>query len=188
MGKHLSSYYVLLDNSYLPRYTIWRSFWSVLWVQLKYPLPTISTTESQCNILMKTFFQRLLPAIGVARSLPLPFRHGTEKYFGLGLPNIYLENTISKLNALLIHYHSNSLVSKHLHNSIEQLQLDIRTDKPFTLCSYAKYGPLATDGWVKFLWYAISQMPIQITFRRFATMDLQWHNDCLFMTMIINLQ
>ena len=152
MTTQLSSYYVLLDNSFLPCHTIWCSFWSVLWAQLRYPLPALCVSESQCFTLIKFLFQLLLPAMGVARTLPLPFRYGSAKYFGLGLPNLYLELTISKLNILLTHYHSHSLVSKHINTSLQQLQLKNGTDTPFTSCSYDKYGLLATDGWLKSLW------------------------------------
>ena len=99
-----------------------------------------------------------------------------------------MENNISKISLLQTHYQSDSLVSKHLHTSIEQLQLEIGTDNPFTTCSYVKYGPLATDGWLKTLWLAISDLPIKIIFRKFITIHLQRVNDQLLLPAVINLQ
>ena len=87
----------------------------------------------------------------MSSTLALAFCHSTAKHFGLGLPNLYLENTISKISILLTHYQSDSIVSKHLHTSMEQLWLEIDTDNHFTTRSYLKYGLLATDRWVKAL-------------------------------------
>ena len=99
-----------------------------------------------------------------------------------------MENSISKISLLQTHYQSDSLVSKRLHTSIEQLQLEIGTDNPFTTCSYSKYGPLATNGWLKTLWLAISNLPIKIFFRRFITIQLQRDNDQLLIPAVINLE
>ena len=188
MQDQLDAYYVLLDNAYIPRHTVWRSFWSVLWAQIKYSLPAISLKASQCSTLFRPLYKRLLPTIGISSTLPIAFRHSTAKHFGLGLPSLHLENNISKISLLQTHYQSDSLVSKHLHTSIEQLQLEIGTDNPFTTCSYTKYGPLATDGWLKTLWSAISDLPIKIIFRKFITIHLQRINDQLLLPAVINLQ
>ena len=136
----------------------------------------------------KPLYKRLLPAIGTAGPSPLAFRHSKAKHFDLELSSLYLEYTISKISILLTHYQSDSLVSKHLHTSIEQPQLEIGAYNLFTTCSYVKYGPLATDRWIKSLWLVVSELPIKITFCRFMTINLQRNNDQLRILVLNNLQ
>ena len=59
----IDSYYILLENGYLPRYTVWQSFWSMIWVQLKYSLVALFLTPSDGTKLMKTLYKKLPPKL-----------------------------------------------------------------------------------------------------------------------------
>jgi len=136
---------------------------------------------------MKPLYKQLLPKIGVDGSLSKMYRHGSAKCLGLGLPDMYVEKPISKINTLLSNYQINSMVSKHLRVSIEELQLEIGTDIPFTHCSYSKFVSLATGSWVKSLWKTLSSLPLRIQFQQTCKLILQRKNDRLLMPTIIDL-
>lgn len=57
MQDQLNAYYVLLDNAYIPRHTVWRSFWSVMWAQIKYSMPAISLQGLHCSTLFKPLYK-----------------------------------------------------------------------------------------------------------------------------------
>ena len=106
MEGQLNKYYVFLDNGYLSRDTVWRSFWGIIWAQPKYPPQALLFTAAQCTDLIKPLYERLLPKIGVVGSLPKVYRHSSAKYLALGLPDMYLQKKVSKIHALLSNYQS----------------------------------------------------------------------------------
>ena len=150
--SQINSYYVFLDNGLLPRFTVWRSFWFTIWAQLKYPLPAIIQPETQGNKLMSSLYFKLLPKLGIERTLPKAHRHSSYRYGDLGLPNLFTEQAISKINMFMIHDGTDSMVDRHIKLSIEELQLELGTEVSFLSYSYQEYGPLATDCWMKHLW------------------------------------
>jgi len=93
-----------LDNActgHLNRVAAWLNLTSTILWQLHYVLPSTTFTQMQCDSIMAPCFRGGVLAAGYMRSFPWAILQAPYKYFGLGITNLYHEQGIQHLLALL---------------------------------------------------------------------------------------
>jgi len=68
--------------------------------KLLYPLPVLTLTTRECAQLTNKLFSHCLPKCGVSSKFPIQLRHLPQKYQGLGLTNLFLEQETLKIEEL----------------------------------------------------------------------------------------
>ena len=82
---------------------------------------------------------------------------------GLAIPNLYVETGIQHVTLLLQETLTNSPTGLLLCMSIEATKVEIGVGGSLFEQSFAHYGPLAMDCWVKHTWRFLSEHEITIT-------------------------
>ena len=82
---------------------------------LLYPLPATTISEESLQKMSDTLYWESLPKCGIVRTFPIPYRHLPERYQGLGLPNLYLEQEISKLMEVITFGYTETVVWNQLY-------------------------------------------------------------------------
>ena len=177
----------VLTNKYLPQELIWISFWGKLWPSLKYPLAAMSLTQTAADKFMTPLYKHLLPCLKVVRCLPLAYRYSTTKYGGLGLPNLFIEQTIARLSFLMMHGSAKTLPGQYIRHSMEILQLEVGVGTHFFHLPYSKFGNYTTSCWLSSLWQHVSNLPITIKYKQPTFLRLQRTDDRYIMEVIQNL-
>lgn len=165
----------------------WTNFWGSHWPSPKYCLPGLSISKDDGNEVIKPLYKKLLPKLGVVGDLPLPYRYGSQKYFGFGLTDIYIDHIMAKINIYSVHFPTSTLLEQQLQHVSEKLQLEVSVDTPFSHLPYIQYGTYTTPCWLGHLWQEISDQPVRIEFRKQPVMGLQRVGDEYIMKKIIQL-
>jgi len=74
---------------------------NVILKQLTYPLVTMTFTGKECMAIMQPILVAGLPAMGIVRTMAQVVVHGPLCYQGLDIPNLYMEQLLAQLQALL---------------------------------------------------------------------------------------
>lgn len=175
----------LIVNGYLHRRDIWRAFWGTIWRTISYALPVMTLTEPKGKGLLNGLYRKFLPALGVNRSLPRAYRHAPEQYFGLGLPDAYMEQTISQLEYLVMHMAADTLVGEGLRTSTEHQQLECGMGRFFLELPYQCYGSWTTFSWIQQLWQGLSELDTMVKCSRIMVPPLQRLNNAYLMDLFI---
>jgi len=77
------------------------SLCNVILKQLTYPLVTMMLTEKECTAIVQPILVAGLPAMGIVRMMAQAVVHGPLCYHGLDIPNLYTEQLLACLQALL---------------------------------------------------------------------------------------
>ena len=185
LEKIIKRWLPLVSNDYLPSHLIYQGFWGTLWPSIRYALPALSLTEGQANRLMTPIYKLLLPKLHVNRCLPLAYRYGTHKYFGMCLPNLHHEQTIAKLDIIMMHLLTTTLTNQHLQQSMEQLQLEVGVGTHFLSLPFHPFGEYTTSCWLHSLWKDIDPLPISIISHNSTNLPLLRTNDQYIMDVVI---
>ena len=186
MEKIVSEWMPLVTCNYIPSSLIYQGFWCTLWPSLRYALPCLSLTKTEADRILLPVYKHLLPKIHTVRTLPIAYRYGTIKYFGLNLPNLHHEQTIAKLDVLMMHHMTPTLTQKHLLHSWEHLQVEAGTGSHFLSTSYQTFGKYCTKCWLSSLWEDISLLPISIKVNNMTLPSLLRENDIPIMEYVIS--
>ena len=68
---------------------------------LLYALPVTTISMEEYGDLMRPIFMRLLSKVGVNRNMHRSWVFAHQDFQGLGMPNVYLEQTITQLNSIV---------------------------------------------------------------------------------------
>ena len=172
-----------ITNGYLHRRVVWRAFWSTIWRTIQYPLPVLTMTPDEGDALMQTFYRTILPALGVNRNIHRVFRHTPTRYQGLGLPAVYLEQTVEQLTYFTMHASSDTSLGAELRASAEQIQLELGLGTQFFELSYHAYEGVTTDCWLKSLWRGLTKFRVKVRCSHLPDLPLQRARDHYLMDM-----
>ena len=93
-----------------------------------------------------------LNALGMQHFLPWAVVYAPLKYQGLAIPTLYVETGIQHITLLLQETLTNSPTGLLLCMSIEATKVEISVSGPLFEQSFACYGSLATNCWIKHTW------------------------------------
>ena len=75
-----------------------------------------------------------------------------------------IEQDIEALELIINTYTSKLTTSKLLKQSIEYAQLEVGVEESVFLSDFKKYRALATEGWIKLVWYFYDFYRLQLNF------------------------
>lgn len=107
------------------------------------------------------------------------------KYFGMGLPDGYLEQMIAKVNHLMQHGPIESKAGEVGRASVEDTKMELGVGTQFFVLSYKQWGRLTTETWATSLWKEVAPLPISITLHEVAVLPLQREHDEYLMERIM---
>ncbi len=142
-------------NGHLPAHMPWVVYKLQLWPSLCYGLGTMTNDLKDIETIFNKADYEILPILGVARTVNRELRKLHTTFGGFGLFNLPMKQLICRINILLQHYHTLTVLSRKLDASFWYLQLQLGTPyNPLTL-PFEKWGHLAPLSWVKILWSSL---------------------------------
>jgi len=93
-------------TAHLDHTAAWLNITTMLIQQIYYVLPATTLTPAQCERIMKPCLSEGLTAVGYIQTFPQAIIHTPYKYYGLNLTNMYTEQGIQHILAVLQFGHS----------------------------------------------------------------------------------
>jgi len=141
----------------------WLNITTTLIQQIYYVLPATTLTPAQCKRIMKPCLSNRPAVAGYTQSFLQAIIHGPYKYYGLNLTDMYMEQGIQHILAVLQFGHSlDDLTGWLICGSTEAQTLELGTlANPFTL-DFEMMHPRMTNAWIKTVWQFQKSHDIQI--------------------------
>ena len=111
---------------------------------------------------MRPIFMRLLSKVGVNRNMHWSWLFALQDFQGLGMPNVYLEQTIVKRNSIVSQTGGHTHVSTSLTACYEQLLLELGKSGSLFETDFTSQGHLATACWLRSAWEGCSTYSIYV--------------------------
>jgi len=157
MQREVRKWNILMESSRLPPVLNLQVTLSKIHRTLSYPLPALSLPESDLQELSDTLYWKTLPKCGIVQTFPIYARHLPYKYQGLNLPNLYLEQEISKVKELLNFSSKQDITSQQIRLGLEAIQMQLGVTDIIFNYAYDKYQSLVQSSWLKSLWCFLSR-------------------------------
>ena len=100
------------SNSGLPCNLTWISLSYCILCSIAYALPAMSLSDTDSSDIATALLRTTLPCMGIEQSFPKVMRYTPGTYLGLGIPNPWVENGISKLSLWTRHASSDTVLGK----------------------------------------------------------------------------
>ena len=126
--------------------------------KILYPLPATNLSQIQLQKVSNTLYTTSLPKCGIIRTFPLRYRTIPSYFFGLGLPDLYIELQIGKIREFLTHGLDSTVLGNQLQCGLETLQIQAGVQHLILNQSYKRYGDLVDKGWITHMWQFTSNM------------------------------
>ena len=111
--------------------------------------------------------------------------YAPKKFQGLGLKLPYIKQGIDKILFWLQERDRKNLGERLLHQTYEDMQLEVGSTQPFFSLSYKKYKKATTESWVKDLWKCLFEHKIEIR-GSFPTIKTMREKDRCIMDVLSN--
>ena len=147
----------LISKSKLPSFLNLQALMNRIHKKILYPLPATNLTHEQLQEVSDVLYRTSLPKCGIIRKFPIRFRTIPDYYFGLGLPDLYLEMQISKIKEFLRHCMTQSVLGQQIQMCLETMQMEAGVKKLILNYNYKLYSKLVTQGWMTHMWRFISE-------------------------------
>ena len=147
----------------MPAALVWQSMTTGILKKLQWPLITSSFTKRQCKEIMSPLLQAGLSNYKIVRTLKRSVVHGPNEYCGLGIPNLYIEQGLLKLDRLARFGPSYNFITGYLiRDSVELFTLELGLPgNPFHT-DYSIWSKCVTQSWVKSAWQFLSESNIRL--------------------------
>ena len=113
-----------------------------------YALPVTTISMEECGDLMRPIFVRLISKVGVNRNMHRSWVFAHQHFQGLGMPNVYLDQTIAQLNSIVSQMSGHTHVSASLNACYKQIILELGMSGSLFEKDFTSQGHLATDCWL----------------------------------------
>jgi len=155
-----------VDNAHtghLNRVAAWLNLTSTILWQVHYVFLATTFTQAQCDTIMAPCFRGGLPATGYMKSFPRAILQAPYKYFGLGITNLYHEQGIQHLIALLQHgLNPNDIMGQLLWIGLENMRLELGLNGQIFAYDWESLHLLTTLTWLSHTWKFQNEYGIQI--------------------------
>jgi len=123
--------------AHLDQMAVWLNITMTLIQQVYYILPVTILTPKQCEWIMQPCLMDGMVVAGYNRSFPRVIISAPSKYYGLNLTDMYTEQGIQHLLAMLQYGHSsNNLMGRLIWGSLETMTLELGSlNNLFTWCT-----------------------------------------------------
>ncbi len=111
---------------------------------------------------MQRVYWQLIARGGVQRSAPVALRQLDRGFYGIGCPHPGVECLIGQITKLLVHYGCKSGLGIELQVTMELLIMELGLSLQPLQESFATYGKLITNTWIRSVWEKASKFDITI--------------------------
>jgi len=184
MQKAVDKWNILMESSRLPPVLNLQVTLSKIHRTLSYPLPTLSIPEHDLQLLSDTLYWKTLPKCGIVRTFPIYARTLPYTYQGLNLPDLYLEQEISKVKELLNLGSVDSITSKQLYLGLETLQLHVGVRDIILNYDFNKFQSITPSSWLKSIWQFLSSQEYTIKGWPHQLQNPRDNDQCLMETIV----
>jgi hypothetical protein len=146
-----------LRAGHLTRYEAWTALSTRVMKTLLYAAPAATITNGEASHIMAPIVMSGLNAMGMQRHMPRAVVYAPLKFQGMAVPNLYIETGIQHIAILLRETSGNSPTGKLLRMSIEATKVEIGVGGSLFTQSFDRFGPLATECWVKHTWKFLAE-------------------------------
>jgi len=159
--KNVNTWNEMITKSKLPPILNLNALLNRIHKKIEYPLPATTLTQERLQELSDVLYKDSLPKCGIIRKFPIRFRSLPPQYYGLGLPDMYLEMQINKIRELLQNVGKPTIMGEQLQYGLELAQLESGQDDFILNASYSDYSTTVTDSWIKHVWKFTSDMKLK---------------------------
>ena len=78
---------------------------TTIWKTLEYPLPAMTFTYKQCEVIMRPALTAGLNAMGLSKTFPRAVVFGPKRFQGMAIPHLYTTMCIAHLQDVVTHCH-----------------------------------------------------------------------------------
>jgi hypothetical protein len=114
---------VIFKQTYFKLYDAKQGFVTVYSPSVKYPLPTTSISKSTLQQIQKPVIHAVLSRMGFNNHFPRSMVFASTRYGGLGLVDLYSEQSVGQIQLLVTHLRSNSYISNTIFTLLESFQV-----------------------------------------------------------------
>jgi Reverse transcriptase (RNA-dependent DNA polymerase) len=137
----------------LPRSLSWKALLTTIMRTLLYPMPVTYFTRQDCDYIMAPVLRVALSHSGVCRTIPRAIVYAPLQYQGLAVPDLFIEQGISKLVRLLkFGRASEAITSNLLRHSGEAMKLELGLNGYLFQHDFTKYHCISSPSWMKEMW------------------------------------
>ena len=140
----------------------WFSIILCIMKTLEYPLQATSLSQEQCDAIMQPILDAGLPALGFNRRMTSAVVFGPRRYQGIGIPELWVLQGILKLKLAVTHGDAPTITGCSLRAVLSLHTIELGLPGSFLQQDYTTFGHLASDSWLKHLWYFCSKTNIRL--------------------------
>jgi hypothetical protein len=148
---------------------------------LLYPLPALTLTEKECNHIIAQVLSAGLQNLAVCKNFPCAVTYGPKEEGGFNLPNLFTQQGVLHIAAIVDHISSQDMMGELLQTSIEATKVKVGVDRNLFSLDYTIYHPLLTDTWIKETWKFARDHQIEIVDKATLNLSLHRENDVFLM-------
>ena len=112
---------------------------------------------------MQALYYKILPVLGVNRSISKEWRTLSERFRGLGLPNFVVDCLAAKLFYMQNVWGFDCAAGNMMIQAYEAFLIEVGLYGEIMQHSYQKYSGLSTDGmWFKNMWQFLDKLGITL--------------------------
>jgi len=151
------------QTGHLNKVAAWLNLTSTILRQVHYVLPATTLMQTQCDQVMSPCFRWGLPVAVIMSSFPRAILQAPYDYYGLGLTNLYQEQGIQHILAILRYGpNTDDSTGKLLRLGLETLRLEIGLNGQSLSLDWMALHHLATPTWLSHTWHFMSNNNIRI--------------------------
>jgi len=155
--KHVQEWNDLISKSKLPPFLNLQALMNRIHRKIQYPLPATNLSHEQLQEVSDVLYRTSLPKCGIIRKFPIRFRTIPSHYFGLGLPDLYVDMQIGKMKEFLRHCMTKTVLGQQIQMSLETMQMQAGVQHIILNYNFKRYSMLVNPGWMTHMWQFISE-------------------------------
>ena len=148
---------------------------------LSYCLPSVSIPQQDLDKLQYKAIESFLPALGYNNKFPRVVVFGPKEYGGMGVPHLFTEMNVMKVEYIMMHIRSNSDIGTQFRINLNWIQLNLGI--PVPLFEY-EHEITYLDNWFITLHSFLRQINARLVIKDTLVPILDRERDCCIMESI----
>lgn len=175
-----------INTGHLNKTDAWLATESTILKSLLYPLAALTLTDKECSHIIAPVLDAGLRSSAVCKNFPRAATYGPKSEGGLQLPNLYVQQGLSRIAFLTDNLGENNMSGELLRTSIEAAKVEIGVGRNLFALDYKLYRHLLTESWVKSTWQFAYENSINIVDKVTKNLTLHRQNDVFLMEIIVH--
>ena len=146
-----------------------------------YSLPSLSISEKALDKIQYKALESFVPALGYNKGFPRAVVFGPQEFGGMGVPHLFTEMNVSKIEYLIMHIRNNSDLGKLFRINLNWIQMHAGISVPLFESAYAiPY----LDNWFTQLHTFMLSLKIRLVIKNSYVPLMEREHDCCIMEQI----